>query len=316
MDSDVVVVAPPGAMRSIPGAEVRVVGSVSGHKWEQVDLPRYLRRQGGGLLVNLASTAPLGYRHQLVTHHDITYVRHPESFSPTFRAIYRTLPQIFMRRNDGVITVSEFSKSEIVDHYRLNPESLHVVGNAADARFHQVERREDQHEPFFLAVSSPVAHKNFGRLVDAFQEFGRSSRTKLKIVGSVSSAFARQATANSGSVEFLGRLSDEDLLDHYARARAFVFPSLYEGFGIPPIEAQAAGCPVLSARAAAMPEVLGNSVEWFDPTSHSSIVDALRRVDADEDLRSQLSARGLANTRRFTWESSAERIHQLITSAK
>ncbi|AIY03638.1 glycosyl transferase family protein [Arthrobacter sp. PAMC 25486] len=297
-------------LSGLENQKISVVGHQQGHLWEQIELPLRVTRMRGQVLLNLCSTAPIWLRNQITSHHDITYIRHKESFSWKFRWTYRTLAPLFLRRSKGIITVSEFSKHEISSIYNIPLEKFTIVPNAVDSRF--VETPEQNEDSYFLAVASPNVHKNFGRLVKAYEEYcANGGTTRLVIAGSQPSHFT-QDNSLSSQVEYLGRVTDDELIDLYARARAFLFPSLYEGFGIPPLEAQAAGTPVAAASVAAMPEVLQDSVMWFDPHNTSEMTRTMMQIDEDPALRENFRSLGLTNVARFSWKKSASIIVELL----
>lgn len=299
--------------------DVQRIGRHRGHLWEQLDLPLWLARRGNPPLVSLCNTAPLAYGNQIATHHDITYVRHPESYSKTFRATYRYLTPALFRRIRALITVSEFSRREIIDFYAYPAEQICVVPNAVDTRFKPfcAEQCTGSARPYLLAVSSHSAHKNFTRMVAAFLALEGLDEVELRIIGDSNRIFSGSINDVEGSrrIRMLGRLSDEELVEAYQGATAFVFPSLYEGFGIPPLEAQACGCPVIAARAASIPEVLGSSALYFDPLDVSDITACMKRVLQDASLRNDLRRRGKANVARYCWSSSARQVSRLIDQA-
>ncbi len=306
------VLAPQGADASLlPEVDVRFVGRSSGHIWEQFTLPRQLRSVGSPLLLNLASTAPATYSNQIATHHDITYVRHPQSFSRRFRVVYAALIPPILRNSKLVITVSNFSRDEISSHYGVDPGKFIIVPNAASSIFTPIGPRREPSD-YLLAVSSPNRHKNFAALATAFEAAHTSTIARLLIVGAASDAFARTKTTMSSRVKYLGSVSDEELAELYRGAVAFAFPSLYEGFGIPPVEAQQAGVPVIAARSASIPEVLGDSALYFDPTEIADIQGAIEGVDASEELRGRLKALGLQNAAQYSWERSAKVLSEAI----
>jgi glycosyltransferase involved in cell wall biosynthesis len=315
--NDVVFVAPHGIQmhESAKALDVQCIGRHSGHLWEQLDLPLYLRRQGNPLLVSLCSTAPLLYSNQIATHHDVNYVRHPESYTRTFRLLYRTMTPIMLARIKSLLTVSAFSKGEIAQVYKYPEKKIFVVPNAVSGDFHPASR--DAHEQdYLLAVSSPSAHKNFRRMIEAFLMLRGHEDLQLRIVGGASGVFnddnLQRLASRDSRIQFLGRLSDSELIAQYQGATAFVFPSLYEGFGIPPLEAQACGCPVLAANAASIPEVLQASALYFDPLDVSHMSAAMERILTDVPLRQSLRRRGLINVARFSWEESARQVSQRI----
>lgn len=310
---DITLAVPRGAFEpaDLDPARIVRVGRTRGHAWEQLDLPLFARRRRE-LIVNLASTGPVWYRPQISTHHDITYIRHPESFGRRFRAVYGFVVPRLIARSDGLLTVSEFSRTEIAGHFGVDPARFTVIHNGADDRFRPGEAPPGR--PYLLAVSSPNVHKNFARMLSAFARFAETHPdVELRVVGSQTNSFSRQRyDASHGRVRFLGRVDDDELTDLYRGAVAFVFPSLYEGFGIPPLEAQQCGCPVIAARAASMPEVLGLSAVYVDPSDDLDLADAMSRVVDDPTLRARLVAAGLANARRFSWRRSAERVSSVI----
>lgn len=314
---DVVFVAPHGIKMhdSARALDVQCIGRHGGHLWEQLDLPLYLRRQGNPLLVSLCSTAPLAYSNQISTHHDVTYVRHPESYTRIFRLLYRTMTPIMLARSKALLTVSNFSKGEISQFYNYPEKNIFVVPNAVSGAFAPGPPLQNS-TPYLLAVSSPSAHKNFSRMIQAFLMLRDHDDLALHIVGGASGIFnddsLQRLASRDPRIKFLGRLSDEELIAQYQGATAFVFPSLYEGFGIPPLEAQACGCPVLAANAASIPEVLQASALYFDPMDVSHMAAAMERILTDAPLRQSLRKRGLNNAARFSWDESARRVSQRI----
>src|SRR5690606_29456591 len=184
---DVRLYAPRGDLRhhELGGRRVEQIGTTGGHRWEQWDLPRMLRRDlNSPLLLSLMNTGPVLYRNQVVTHHDVTYVRFPDTYTRRFRLAYRMLSGLALRRAERVVTVSEFSRSEIADVYGIDRQKIVVAGNAAGAEFRQTH--VDADEPYLLAVASFLPHKNIDRLVRSIEHYrDRSgSTTTLRLVGS------------------------------------------------------------------------------------------------------------------------------------
>jgi glycosyltransferase involved in cell wall biosynthesis len=242
-------------------------------------------------------------------------VRHPESYTWAFRTLYRVMTPILLSRIKALLTVSSFSKGEISQFYNFPENKIFVVPNAVSDAFQPGPPVGGKQE-YLLAVSSPSAHKNFKRMIEAFLTLRDHDGLQLHIVGAASEIFSDpslQRLAGSDSrIRFLGRLSDTELIAQYQGATAFVFPSLYEGFGIPPLEAQACGCPVLAANAASIPEVLQASALYFDPVDVEHMAAAMQRILTDMPLRQSLRRRGLNNVGRFSWEASAQRVSQRI----
>lgn len=322
MREDVRLIAPPGTLRhtSLGGRAVEQRGSRSGHRWEQWDLPHLLRREfDSPLLLSLMNTGPVLYRNQVLAHHDVTYVRFPRTYTARFRVAYRLLSAATLRRARRVITVSEFSRSEIAQVYRVDSRKILVAGNAAGDEFQQ--QHQDATEPYLLGVASFLPHKNIDRLVRAFERYREQSGTSttLRLVGSARpGAMARDdgSPRSTPGVEVLGRVDDAALRALYAGARGFVFPSLYEGFGVPPLEAQSAGTPVAAADIPPVREALGTSALYFDPRSVESIIDALSVIDSRPDERARLQSAGMLNAARYSWSASATRISALLDEVK
>jgi glycosyltransferase involved in cell wall biosynthesis len=275
--------------------------------FEQIALPWAARRD---LLLSLGGPSPLFARQQVVTMHDAGVFTVPDSYSRTFRAWYRLLYRVVAPRAAAVLTVSRFSAADLARALGL-PESRFVV--APDGADHM-----DEVEPvrpalpfadqrYLLCVGTPAAHKN---LAQALAVLGEGPRP-LVVVGAVSveRVFGRSADATRAPAAILGRLSDAEVAWLYRHADALVFPSRYEGFGLPVLEAQRLGCPVACSDAAAMPEVAGDGAAYFDPDDPEALRAALEAVDSDRD---GWAARGRANADRFHWAGTASLIESVL----
>ncbi|MDP8634653.1 glycosyltransferase family 1 protein [Serratia marcescens] len=319
--SDVVFLAPPDILRDEIASKLDVIkiGERGGHFWEQLTLPNYLKKNGGGLLINLGNTGPVFYRNQVVTHHDVTYKKFPQSYSWKFRSIYNTFIPLMLKNSRALITVSEFSKDEIDSVYHYGKDRINVIYNASSDVFKKkaITSNSQEANKYFLAVSSPSFHKNFHGLIKAFSKAEKFDGYSLKIIGEKSQNLGGidldELIKNcKNKIEFLGRVSDDELVELYSNAYSFIFPSLYEGFGIPPLEAQACDCPVLSSNAASMPEVLSDSAIFFNPEDESEIVNAMYMIRDNPTLRVQLIEKGRENVKRFSWVNSAQQLNTLV----
>jgi glycosyltransferase involved in cell wall biosynthesis len=297
-------------------------GRASGHLWEQFRLPALLRSRGCRLMVNLANTMPLrpGMA-SLLAVMDASFMEGAAWFRGPFRTWYRLLLPALVRRADRVITISEFSRGEILRHFRPLPEKLEVVPLGCDHAV-QDQRRGESGEafrppasPYLLTVGTLEPRKNLPLLVEAFRMLKARAPDlphALLVVGAVQQVFQRAGVEAGGGVHFLGYLTDRQLDDCYRRAELFVYPSLYEGFGLPPLEAMARGVPTLAARAGALPEVTGGGAELFDPASAAELAALIERYLRSPALRAGLAERGRARAAAFRWEAAGRRLNAII----
>jgi glycosyltransferase involved in cell wall biosynthesis len=313
---DWVLITPPGTLDDLElrHIESRAVGRGRGHTWEQTWLAHSAR---DGILVGLANAGPIIHSKQLVVMHDAAVFRLPENYSLSYRLVHRTLSHILARRA-RLVTVSQFSRAELADAMHCDPQRFDIVPNAVDhcarvASVPSVLRRLGIVENrYFLVVGSNSRNKNIRTAVQSFLSAGLSDH-KLVVVGDITaSVFSDSADLSGPGVVAAGRVSDGELTALYQSATALVFPSLYEGFGIPPLEAMASNCPVLASDIPPVREVCGSAAEYFPPLEESALAALLRDRADDPDGREVWQERGRARAARFTWSASAERLLGLV----
>ena len=260
----------------------------------------------------------------VVTIHDTIHLMFPQ-YLPN-RAAYayaRSLMWAAARRADRILTVSASSKRDILHYFNVPPEKIEVVYNALDERFGaeprpeeiaRVRERFQLDHGFVLYAGNIKPHKNLVRLIDAFEGLRRDGFEELKllIIGDEISKWPalRRAVHKyklHKHVRFLGFLSDETLAVLYRLAAVFVFPSLYEGFGLPPLEAMASGTPVVTSNVSSLPEVAGDAAVLVDPYDAMDIKDGIKRVLTDPALAAEMRRKGLLRAREFSWERSVAR---------
>jgi glycosyltransferase involved in cell wall biosynthesis len=263
-----------------------------------------------------------------VTIHDCIHLMFPQYLPNRLAYTYARLSlYTATRRADRILTVSETSKVDILRFFQVPAEKITVIHNAIDERFRTapseavvelVRERYQLKDQFVLYVGNIKPHKNLERLIDAFSRLRRhgADHLKLLIIGDQISKYQglRRAVHKHKlhkHVRFLGFVPLETLAVLYRLADVFVFPSLYEGFGLPPLEAMASGTPVVTSNVSSLPEVVGDAAILVDPYDPQSIADGMRKVLEDADLRAGLSARGLEQARKYSWERSVERIRQI-----
>lgn len=293
---------------------VKIIGNRKGHFWEQIDLPCYLKRNGNPLLLCLCNTAPLFYKNKIVTVHDVAFEAYPQTFNKVFLYTYRFLIPRIIRTALKVITVSQFSKDEINKYYGIDKQKIEVVFSAVADKFHIEEDEELKKHKYFLAVSSLNYRKNFLSVLQAFDIFEKKcSDVSLYIIGDLdNSNFKNVDTSryhNDHRIKFLGRVSDDNLVKYYSNAMAFVFPSIYEGFGLPPLEAQSCGCPVLVSDIPPHHEVVEDSGFFCNPYKPEKLAKAMLEIGHYSE---ELKRKGFENIKRFSFKKSAQQIYNII----
>jgi glycosyltransferase involved in cell wall biosynthesis len=231
-----------------------------------------------------------------VTVHDLQHETYPEFFSLAELAYRRVLYRRAVTSSRIVIAISEHARETLIATYGLDPARVVAIPLGIDQN--RLRPGDEPRLPFLLYPANPWPHKNHVRLYEAFALL-RHVRPDLRLVLTGSGHVAASLPVG---VETRGRVPDDELISLYRTASALVFPSLYEGFGLPPLEAMACGCPVTVSRATSLPEVCGDAAEYFDPLSPEDIARAIAAVLDDPDAYVQ---RGLARARLFTWEGTA-----------
>jgi glycosyltransferase involved in cell wall biosynthesis len=286
---------------------------------EQAMLPRLAARAGADLVHSLASTAPLrGRFRRVVTIHDLIYARFPEAHSRAREKGIKMLVPWAARRSDRVIVDSQSTREDLVEllgvpsaRIDVVPLGLGTVRRATALSERDVRARFGLGErPVVLSLSAKRPHKNLLALIDALARIPADDRPVLVLPGypTTHEAELRERARSVGvdpDVRFPAWLSSSELEGLWTLARAFVFPSLYEGFGLPVLEAMAREVPVASSNAASLPEVVGDAALLFDPREVSEIAGALLRILHDEELCRRLRALGRKRVELFTWERTA-----------
>jgi glycosyltransferase involved in cell wall biosynthesis len=293
-----------------PRVEIRST-SVKGVVFEQLYLPL---ATSGRLLLNFAGPAPLMKRRQLVTMHDATPFRFPRTFRRSFVAFYFGMYCLLSRTASQLVTVSQFSANELAQVLRIPASRFIVAGCAADAlAVTQPIRPElDVGDDHYLVVGTQKQNKNLTAPVVAVTQSGR----KVVVVGVSGNQQVFNTTSSlAGRAVIAGRLTDAELVWLYQHSRALIFPSKYEGFGLPAIEAQTLGCPVVCSTAASLPEVSGDGAVYFDPDDPGSLLAQLDRLESDPGLVNEMRQRGFANSQRFSWSASAQKVIEWVRAS-
>ncbi len=300
--------------------------------WEQFILPGKLKKYSIDLYHGPAFSMPrVKTCLQVVTIHDASFNLTPQSHPLYRRLYYRATVPAVMRNADAVISVSQSARSDLLTLVSVTPQKISVVPLGVDPRFHSVKNENklltlrnkyDLPRPFILFVGMIEPRKNIELLVDAYLSGNSSDRFDLVLAGSLGwdySQLLQKITASTKKhcIRLPGYIEDADLPALYSAAEAFVYPSIYEGFGLPILESMACGTPVITSSVSSLPEVAGNAALLVDPRNLAALTSGLQKVLADKSLRDELTARGLQRAANFTWDLTAQKtlsIYQHLVS--
>lgn len=289
---------------------VVAMGIHQGHLWEQRDLARLPTTDW---LLSLCNTGPMLRRKHGIMFHDAQVYAIPANFNWKFRAWYRLMLNVAGRRAAFLLTNSCFSQTEIARYTGIQGTRMSVVYPGSDHMRPGVAgeacpaMQRVPHRPFVLAVSSVNPNKNFGAVIRALELMG-SDAPECVVVGPFNSKVFENAKLDMAKVTYLGYVSDETLGYLYQRALCLVFPSHYEGFGLPPVEAMRMGCPVIVSQSSCLPEVCGNAALYCDPAKPQTLADAIATLVSSPARAATLRDRGLAHVQQYTWRNAAARM--------
>lgn len=297
-----------------PGREL---SGLRGHAWEQFELP-FLKKNKpkSSVLFSPCNTGPVAVARQFVVIHDAAVWDYPEGFSPVFAKFYQCLLPILAKRVALVGTVSEFSKERLSYFLGIPNSKIVVLGNAAGEQF--VPPPKTHKNPVgqrFFSVASLEPRKNFASLIKAWNQLDADNRlaedAELRIAGGTNPRNFSNVSSTCGpsnKIKWLGRISDTQLIIEYQQADAFVYPSLYEGFGLPPLESMACGTPVLMSNVASLPEVGGAAAFYFEPDEASIMASIERFIGLNSEERERLAVNALDRSQAFSWSTITKQV--------
>lgn len=309
-------VSPTNIMNKKVALELEVItcGKHTGQLWEQFDLPRFLNKRNQPILLNLCNSAPYFYKKNIITIHDLAFIEQPKWFSLSFRTWYKILIPKIAKDALEIITVSEFSKKEILEKLNTSNKKITVVYNGLSEELIQYknDNKNITREKILLSVGSINPRKNIKTVIKAFEEL-HPKGYKLIIVGAKNSNFSTEKfTLKNNNIQFSGHLSNEELWDLYRKAEFFIYPSIYEGFGIPILESLFFECPVIASNLEVYKEVYnglnltytnGTESEDFKEMMTSMLTKKTPRLISNLDL-----------LRRYSYKNGASTISQLINN--
>ncbi len=253
----------------------------------------------------------------VATHHDSTQERFPALFRNA--AAIRARKELLYQHADVIICVSEAARQDLLELYGVAKSRTRVIHHGITPMEADTEARPPIHRPYLLYVGSRTAYKNFSALLQAYAALGSRDLRLIVAGGGPWQPDERSSIMQHGlerQVELMPRVTDGELALLYRDAELFVYPSLYEGFGLPPLEAMSAGCPVLVSGTSSLPEVCGDAAFYFDPQSAGSLESELKNLLEDDGLRRSRVGAGEAWARRYTWETAANatlRVYQELS---
>lgn len=299
------------------GVPYRIVAPLEGVAWGQITLPLRAR---GCMILSLGNVGPVLARNAVTMIQDAQIHSTPKSYGLLFRAWYRFHQPIAGRRHRRILTVSEFSRRQLAHYGVVSPEKVSVIHNGAD---HVLRDRPDHAVVarlglapgrYAMALANVQPHKNIGLLLEAFADPSMRDLTLVLFGAAGAESFAEAGLPVPPNVRFTGRLRDEELWGLYRNALCLAFPSLTEGFGLPPLEAMMLGCPVVAAPAGALPESCGDAPIYADPYNAVPWREAILSLTADETLRRAMIDRGHEWASRFSWKGAAIRLIALLAA--
>lgn len=288
--------------------KIRTVGRLHGHAWDQIDLAR---AAAGGRLISLANSGPVLHRDHIVVIHDAQVFRRPDFFNWRYLAVHRTMGRL-LARHASIATVSAFSRGELAEVLKLSATEIPVFPNSAE---HFAKTKPDlgiiarlgvQPQKFFLYVGSRTKNKNLSVAIRAIQLLDRPDVPLVIVGGDNSKVFQDNSGEGAAGLLLAGRLTDSEIAALYAHASAFVFPSLYEGFGVPPLEAMIFGCPVIASTADAVVETCGDAAAYFRATDAEALKQLMLERLAIGAISDQERMRQQDRVTFYSWKKSAK----------
>lgn len=294
---------------------IKQVGYLTGHLWEQLELPFYCK---SGILFNPCATGPLFKRNQVSTFHDVNFINFSEGFTWQFRFWYTIIFFVCGKFSKSIIAISNYTKSEIIEKFAIKDSKVTVIYEGYQ-HFNEIVddntilQKVDNTKPFILGVSSLNKNKNFGIILSCLKyingvNFVIAGKSNPKIFGDIS-------TLKNKNITFLGRVSDSELKSLYQNAFCFIYPSFYEGFGLPPLEAMSCGCTCVVSNTSCLPEIYQDSVLYCDPKNPKTLSAQILTLLNEPLTKLSLQSHSKDILEKYSWIKCSEKILHLLKSS-
>ncbi len=298
------------------------------YMWFEMAVPKVLKKIKADVFLSPDSYCSLAtdVKTAMVLH-DIGFEHFPEQIPFIARKYYRYFTPKYAKKADHIIAVSEFTKNDVASYYKINSKKISVVYNAGIDLFvkrttGEISKIKNEHSKgvdYFFYLGAIHERKNVHGLIKAFSKFKEKTDSKIKLlfagrflweVGEIKSAF--DESHYKKDIQFLDFVSDEKAAELMSGAKAFVFPSFYEGFGIPIVEAMKCGIPIITSTASALPEIAGDAAILIDPNSVDELASAMKKVAEDKSLIEELSKKSQERAKVFSWDKSAKQVYTVL----
>lgn len=316
-----IIIAVPPNTRDIPNYQrikVKCIGHLQNNFWEQISLPLFARNK---ILFSPCNIAPVfGGNRQLLTIHDASVFGYTKAYTPMFLLKYRFILKTMGMIARIIITDSKFSKNELIKYCKISAGKIvvvplgyeHILKIAADE--HVLKKNHLGDRPYLFTVGSQSAHKNLQGVIFATNKIENKDFDIVVAGGTFSNVFRNMDSFVDPFHINLGYVNDQELRALYEHAACFIYASFYEGFGLPPLEAMACGCPVIASDIPALREVCGDAAVYCDPHNSDDIAQKIMEVMQNADLLSTMKDAGFAQAQHFCWEYTTTQIWDMITS--
>jgi glycosyltransferase involved in cell wall biosynthesis len=290
-------------------------GRLNGNLWEQIELPIIARR---GLLISLCNIGSVFHFQQIVTFHDASVFAVPWAYKIAFILKYRFVMWILARTARQVFTVSQFSKTELAKYLGTSIERISIIPEGCE---HILQASPDRsiitkhnlsQKPFILTIGSLSPHKNINNVIEAIKNYHTDEINLVIVGGEFGKVFKQVEAQETKQIIRLGYVTDSELRALYENALCLIFPSLYEGFGLPPLEAMSCGCPVLSSNMGSFPEIYRDAALYFDPTNLDEIRKTIQVFMGNAALQKHYRCKGFSLVKQYTWKQAGKALLERI----